>query len=213
VSGGRRQVVLIRHGETEWSASGRHTGRTDLPLTHAGRHQAALVNARLVGATWALVLTSPLQRAMDTCRLAGLGAEAEIDPDLREWDYGDYEGLTTPDIHAAQPDWWLWTDGCPGGEQPADVGARCDRVIERCRQAGGDGDVALFAHGHILRALGARWVGAPTQLGGSLLLSTASVSVLGWDRDVPALSRWNDTGHLDPTLALRQDPGEVASEE
>jgi len=202
VSGTRHGVVLVRHGETEWSASGRHTGRTDVPLTDNGRHQAALVNARLIGADWALVLTSPLQRARETCRLAGLGQVAEIDPDLREWDYGAYEGLTTSEIHAERPDWWLWTDGCPGGEQPADVGARVDRVIERCHQAAGD--VAVFAHGHVLRVLGARWIGAPPRLGGSLLLATGSVSVLGYERDTPGLSRWNDTAHLDPTLALRQ---------
>ena len=201
MSGGHHQVVAVRHGETEWSASGRHTGRTDVPLTDNGRHQAALVNARLVGVEWALVLTSPLQRAVETCRLAGLGAQAQPDPDLEEWDYGAYEGLTTADIHAERPDWWLFADGCPGGEQPADVGARVDRVLERCRQAGGD--VALFAHGHVLRVLGARWAGAPPRFGGSLLLATASVSVLGWEREVPALSRWNDTAHLDPTLALR----------
>jgi len=194
------RVVTVRHGETEWSADGRHTGHTDIPLDDTGRHQAALVGRRLEATAFALVLTSPLQRARDTCRLAGLGDRAEVDPDLLEWDYGEYDGRTTEDIRRERPGWWLWRDGCPGGEQAADVGSRADRVVDRCRQAGGD--VALFAHGHVLRVLGARWVGTEPTFGSVLLLSTAALSVLGYERDVPVLVRWNDTAHLEPSLAL-----------
>jgi len=187
-------VVLVRHGETEWSRSGRHTGRTDVPLTDVGRRQAVATGSRLRGRTWAMVLSSPLVRATETCRLAGLGALAEVDPDLAEWDYGDYEGLTTATIHDRDASWSLWDDGCPGGEQPGEVAARADRVIARCRAV--DGDVALLAHGHLLRVLGARWIAAPPAFGAHLLLSTASVSELGWERDTPAIASWNGTSHL-----------------
>ncbi len=192
-----RRAVLVRHGETEWSRSGRHTGRTDVPLTEAGRHQAALVATRLVGADWSLVLTSPRWRAVETCRLAGLGTRAAVDDDLAEWDYGDYEGRTTADIRAERPGWWMWRDGCPAGEDAAAVAARVDRVLERIR--GARGDVAVFAHGHLLRVMGARWVGADPAWGAALLLSTASISVLGWEHEAPVLAGWNDTAHLDPT--------------
>ena len=197
------RVLTVRHGETAWSASGRHTGRTDIPLTEAGRHQAALAGARLVEATFALVLTSPLERARETCALAGLGDAAVVDDDLQEWDYGAYEGLTTDEIRRQRPGWYLWRDGCPGGEQAVDVGRRADRVIARCRAAGGD--VAVFAHGHLLRVLGARWTGAGATFGASLLLSTAAVCVLDYERETAVLARWNDTGHLEPSLVLPPD--------
>jgi broad specificity phosphatase PhoE len=192
------RVVLVRHGETEWSRDGRHTGRTDVPLTDTGQRQAELLRPRLGAERFVLVLTSPLSRAFDTCRLAGLGDAAQVDPDLLEWDYGEYEGRTTTEIRAERPGWVMWRDGCPGGEGAGAVGARADRVIERCRTAGGD--VALFSHGHVLRVVGARWTGARAEAGESLLLSTASASVLGYERGTPAIALWNDTSHLDPHL-------------
>jgi probable phosphoglycerate mutase len=191
-----RQVVAVRHGETEWSRDGRHTGRTDVALTDKGRDDArCLVNA-LAGRSFMRVLTSPLQRARETCVLAGLGDRAEPCPALMEWDYGDYEGLTTAQIRATRPDWWLWRDGCPNGEMPDDVARRVDPVIAGLREA--DGDVALFAHGHVLRVLAARWAGQPPQLGSRLALSTAAVSLLGYEHDWPVLHRWNDVSHLPP---------------
>lgn len=183
------EIVLIRHGETEWSRDGRHTGRTDVPLTDAGRRQAELVGEWLAGRTFARVLTSPLGRALETCRLAGLGDRAEPREELLEWDYGEYEGITTPEIREKRPDWYLWTDGTPGGESPDEVAARCDRVIAEVRAV--EGDVALVAHGHILRALGARWVDQPVAFGGHLHLGTGSISVLGYEREVSSISRWN----------------------
>lgn len=191
----RPQVVLVRHGETEWSLSGQHTGRTDIPLNELGRRQAALAGARLLGRRWAQVLTSPLARALDTCRLAGLGDEAAADSDLMEWAYGAYEGKTTSEIRRERPTWWLWTDGCPDGEDADEVGSRADRVIARC--LGAEGDTAVFAHGHYLRVLAARWIGAGPALGASLLSSTSSVSLLGWERTTPVIARWNDTSHLE----------------
>jgi probable phosphoglycerate mutase len=187
-------VVLVRHGETEWSRDGRHTGRSDIDLTDRGRRQAEATGQRLAGASWSLVLTSPLRRAFDTCRLAGLGDRAAPDDDLMEWDYGEYEGLTTPEICARDPSWSLWREGCPGGEMPDDVGGRADRVLERLRAP--SGDAVVFAHGHILRVLAARWVGEPAAFGARLMLSTASLSTLGTEHDVPAVSLWNDTSHL-----------------
>jgi broad specificity phosphatase PhoE len=186
-----QEVWLVRHAETEWSKSGRHTGRTDVPLTDAGRERALALAALLPGRTFALVMTSPLQRARETARLAGLGDAPEIREDLLEWDYGDYEGITTPDIRERQPDWYLWRDGVPNGETPAEVAARCDRVIEEVTSI--DGDVALVAHGHILRALGARWIEEPVAIGGRLFLATGSISVLGFEREVRVLRRWNET--------------------
>ena len=184
------QIVLVRHGETEWSVSGQHTGNTDIPLTDAGRRQAEAMGARLAPWTFARVLSSPLSRALETCRLAGLGEVAEVTDDLREWDYGDYEGRRTVDIRKERPGWTLWTDGVPGGEAVEDVGRRVDRVLDAARDAGGD--VALFAHGHVLRVLGARWIGLAPEYGGRLKLSTATLSVLGWERETPAVERWND---------------------
>jgi broad specificity phosphatase PhoE len=188
------RIVLVRHGETEWTRTARHTGRTDVALTDEGRRQAAAAGTRLAGVPWSLVLTSPLSRAIETCRLAGLGGRCVLDDDLREWDYGEYDGLSTAAIRERDPAWSLWTDGCPGGENAADVARRADRVIERCRVV--EGSVALFAHGHLLRVLGARWIGADPTFGAHLLLSTASISALGWERDTAAIAEWNDTSHL-----------------
>jgi probable phosphoglycerate mutase len=187
-------LVLARHGETEWSRTGRHTGRTDVPLTEAGREAARRLGGRLAGREFALVLTSPLGRARETCELAGLGEHAQIEPGLREFDYGEYEGITTPQVRETRPGWNLWRDGAPGGEQPDDVGARADRVIDRVLEAGGD--VALFAHGHVLRVLAARWVELPAEYGGHLAMSTASLSELGYERERRAVWLWNDTSHL-----------------
>jgi broad specificity phosphatase PhoE len=185
----RPEAVLVRHGETEWSRTGRHTGRTDLPLTDAGRRNAEVLRASLSARPFALVLTSPLSRAVETCRLAGLGDSAETREELLEWDYGDYEGLTTAEIRERRPDWNLWRDGCPGGESPDDVAARVDRVIAEVRRA--DGDVALFAHGHVLRVLAARWIELGPEGGARLVLATATLSVLGWERETAAVRLWN----------------------
>jgi probable phosphoglycerate mutase len=182
------EILLVRHGATEWSATGRHTGRTDIPLSDEGRAAAATLRDRLPTAP-DLVLTSPLTRASETCRLAGLGDRAETDDDLREWDYGDYEGRTTAEIRTARPDWTLWRDGCPNGESAADVGARADRVIARLRAA--DGTTVVFAHGHLLRVLAARWVGLAPEAGALLALDPATLSALGWEREQPVVRRWN----------------------
>lgn len=184
------ELLLARHGETEWSLNGRHTGTTDLPLTDNGRRRARNLAARLEGRDFALVLTSPLRRALETCELAGLRDRAQIRDDLREWDYGDYEGLTTPQIHERVPDWSLWTDGCPNGEQAADVGARADRVIAEARAA--EGDVIFFGHGHMLRVVGARWTGLPPEDGGLLGLGTGALCTLGYEHDAPIIVRWNE---------------------
>jgi probable phosphoglycerate mutase len=189
-------VLAVRHGETEWSASGQHTSRTDIPLADGGREEARLVASVLQGRTFGLVLCSPRQRAVETCQLAGLGERMTVDRDLAEWDYGEYEGRTTADITAERPGWSMWTDGYPGGETIEEVAARADRVVARCRAASGEGDVAVVAHGHILRVFGARWIGRPPTLGQALMLSTASISELGWEHDSPAIVRWNDTSHL-----------------
>ena len=186
---------MIRHGETEWTLSKQHTGRTDLPLTENGRAQAAAVAPRLAGRTFAKVLTSPLGRAADTCRLAGLGDQAVTDDDLLEVDYGEYEGVTTADIRKTDPDWNLWRDGSPGGETIAQAAERVDRVIAGLREL--DGDAALFAHGHILRVLAARWLELPGEEGGRFALSTATLSVLGWEREMPVVWLWNDGSHLE----------------
>jgi broad specificity phosphatase PhoE len=186
-----QEVWLVRHAETEWSRSGRHTGRTDVPLTDAGLERARELGAKLGGHDFALVLVSPLERARETARLAGLGDRCQVREDLLEWDYGDYEGITTADIREQRPGWYLWRDGVPNGETAAEVGARCDRVIEEI--LGVDGDVAVFAHGHVLRALGARWVEEPVGFGGRLYLSTGSICVLGFEREVRVLRTWNAT--------------------
>jgi probable phosphoglycerate mutase len=187
-------VYLVRHGETEWSASGRHTSTTDLPLTEAGRAAAERLRSVFAGVELALVLSSPWARARETAELAGFGDRVEIDLDLAEFDYGAYEGRTTPDIRTERPGWSLWEDGAPGGETAEEVGRRADRVIARALAAGGD--VALFAHGHLLRILGARWIEQPPTLGGSLALSTGSVSRLGFERERRVIWTWNDTSHL-----------------
>jgi broad specificity phosphatase PhoE len=187
-----REIVLVRHAETEWSRDGRHTGRTDIPLTDGGRARAAALAERLGSRRFALVLVSPLTRARETCDLCGLGAHAQERAGLMEWDYGNYDGLTTPQILATAPGWDLWRDGCPGGENAAQVGARADRVIAEL--AGIDGDVAVFSHGHMLRVFGARWVALDPAHGARLGLSTAAICVLGYERDTAVLARWNDTG-------------------
>jgi broad specificity phosphatase PhoE len=184
-----QQVYLVRHGETEWSLSRQHTGITDIPLTENGRKVAKLLEPVLAKETFALVLTSPLERARETCELAGLGARGEIDSDLMEWNYGQYEGLTPKQIHAQAPEWMLFNDGCPGGESPEQVGARVDRVIARVRAV--EGHVALFAHGHIFRVFAARWLGLPATAGCHFLLDTATLNILGYYRGIPAVKRWN----------------------
>jgi len=183
------EVTCIRHGETEWSLSGQHTGRTDIPLTENGRRLAAKLAPALARRDFALVLTSPMQRARETCRLAGLDTDAVVEPDLSEWDYGDYEGLTTGQIHQRAPGWTVFRDGCPGGESPLQIGARVDRLIDRVRAV--DGEVALFAHGHVLRVLAARWIGQPAQEGQRFLLDTGTLSVLSEYRGTPAIRMWN----------------------
>jgi probable phosphoglycerate mutase len=185
-----RELWLVRHGETEWSLSGAHTGRTDIPLTAAGREKAAAVGRYLAGRKFAGVLVSPLQRARETCRLAGY-ENARIDPDLSEWDYGDYEGRTTSQIQVERPGWTLWGDGVPNGETAAQVAARADRVIAGALRIEGEGDVALFAHGHILRVLTARWLGLPPEDGRLFALGTAAVSTLGYERETRVITRWN----------------------
>lgn len=185
----RRQIWLIRHGETEWSVSGQHTGRTDIPLTRAGEERAVGLRSRLAGRTFGLVMTSPLQRAKETCRIAGFAAVAIVCDDLREWDYGAYEGRTTADIRADAPDWSIWSSKVPGGESIEQVAARARRVIDRASNA--DGDAALFAHGHVLRVLAACWIGLPPAGGGLLSLHTASISVLGYERETRVLLHWN----------------------
>jgi broad specificity phosphatase PhoE len=180
---------LIRHGETPWSVTGQHTGRTDVALTAEGERQAAALGRRLAGRRFALVLTSPLGRARETCRIAGYGDAAVTTDDLLEWDYGDYEGRTTADIRHERPGWSVWTAGVPGGETVEAVGVRARRVIERARSAGGD--VALFGHAHALRILAACWLGLAPAEGRLLRLDTASVSVLGYERESPVIVRWN----------------------
>ena len=183
------EVVLVRHGETEWTITGQHTGRTDIPLTEKGRKQARLLEPLLSAANFALVLSSPLQRARETCELAGLGDRMELEPDLMEWDYGEYEGITSKEIKRTDPSWMVFRDGCPGGETPAQVGARVDRLIQRIRPVAGR--VALFAHGHLLRVFVSRWIGFPPSAGQHFLLDTSTVGVLGYYQGVPAVKRWN----------------------
>ena len=185
------ELLLARHGETEWSLNGRHTGTTDLPLTENGRRRARNLAPRLAGRRFALALTSPLQRAVDTCQLAGLGDQAQVRDDLHEWNYGEYEGMTTAEIHQRRPGWSLWRDGCPGGERADDVRARADRVIAEARSA--EGDVIFFGHGHMLRVVGARWVGLPPQGGGLFGLGTGALCTLGYEHDLPIIVRWNES--------------------
>jgi broad specificity phosphatase PhoE len=182
-------VFLVRHGETEWSASGKHTSTTDVELTGEGERAARALGERLAGRDYALVLTSPMVRARATCELAGLADRASVDVDLMEFRYGDYEGLTTPEIRERNPGWDLWRDGCPGGETPQQVGERADRLIARAVAA--DGPVAMFAHGHLLRVLGARWIGLGAECGGLLGLDTAALCELGFERERRVLWLWN----------------------
>ncbi|MHB1077201.1 histidine phosphatase family protein [Thiobacillus sp.] len=195
MSGALPLVYLVRHGETDWTLSGQHTGRTDIPLTERGEHAARELGTRLRGLTFTKVLTSPLQRARRTGELAGFGASAEPDPDLMEWDYGDYEGRRTSDIRAERPGWRLFEDGCPGGETLVDVSTRADRVIDRIRAL--ESDVLVFAHGHLLRILMARWIALPALEARRLYLETASLSVLGYDHDLdePVIRLLNDARH------------------
>jgi probable phosphoglycerate mutase len=185
-------VTLVRHGETAWSLSGQHTGRTDLPLTERGENHARALAPRLRGSTFAAVLTSPSQRAIRTCELVGFQAVAAVEPDLAEWDYGRYEGRRTADILAGTPGWQLFRDGCPGGESPGAIADRADRVVARLRAIGGD--VLVFSSGHILRVLTARWLGLEAAAGRFLVLGTASLSLLGYEHDMsePAIRLWND---------------------
>jgi probable phosphoglycerate mutase len=189
-------IWLARHGETAWSLSGQHTGLTDLALTERGERNARQLGERLRGLTFAKVLTSPLQRAARTCELAGFGAVAEVDRDLVEWNYGDYEGRTSADIHRERPDWQLFRDGCPGGESPSQVGARADRVVSRLRAI--EGDVLIFSSGHLLRVLAARWLGLEAAGGRHFLLGTASLSALGYEHDLsqPVIRLWDETSHV-----------------
>ncbi len=187
---GPERIVAVRHGETEWSASGQHTGRTDLPLVEAGREQARALASSLGARTGSRVLSSPFRRALETCELTGFGERAEIREDLHEWDYGEYEGLTTPQIREQRPDWDLWHDGCPGGETPAQISARADRLLESLRDI--QGEVIVFAHGHILRVLAARWIELPVSAGARFALSAGAVSVLGHERETRVVRRWNE---------------------
>jgi probable phosphoglycerate mutase len=187
-------LTLARHGETEWSRRGQHTGRTDMPLTDVGRGQARRVGRALAGRTFALVLTSPLSRARDTCALAGFADAAVERDELLEWDYGDYEGRTTADIRTNAPGWTIWDDGGPNGERVHDVGARVDALLADLGAA--DGDVLVFAHGHLLQVLAIRWVGLPPEDARILELDTATISQLGHHREQPVITRWNDAGHL-----------------
>ncbi len=189
-------VYLARHGETAWSVSGQHTGLTDLPLTDRGKRNAVRLGERLRGLSFARVFTSPLQRASLTCTLAGYGDVAEVDPDLLEWSYGEYEGLTTKEIHAQRPGWLLFRDSCPGGELAEQVAARADRVIQRVRAV--NADTLLFSSGHFLRVLAARWLGLPALDGKYFLLSTASLSAVSYEHDLsePAIRLWDDTRHV-----------------
>ena len=184
-----QKVYLLRHGETEWSLNGRHTGVTDIPLTENGRMAARLLKPILAKVTFTLVLTSPLQRARETCELAGLGQFANVEPDLIEWNYGEYEGLKTEQIRLTRPGWSVFRDGCPGGESPEQVGARADRVITKVRAAAGN--VALFGHGHFTRVLAARWINLSANYGENFLLDTATLNVLGYYRESPAFMIWN----------------------
>jgi len=189
-------IYLARHGETAWSVTGQHTGVTDLPLTERGERNAARLGERLAGLVFAKVLTSPLQRAARTCELAGFGAVAEVDRDLVEWNYGDYEGVRTAEIHAKRPDWQLFRDGCPNGESPEQIGARADRVVSRVRAI--KGNVLIFSSGHFLRVLAARWLGLEPVAGKFFMLNTASLSALSYEHELshPAIQFWNTTRHV-----------------
>jgi probable phosphoglycerate mutase len=199
VSDEARRLWLVRHGETEWARLGRHTGRTDVPLTDLGREQALALGRRLAGQPFAEVRSSPLRRAFDTAELAGFADAVVADPDLMEWDYGSLEGRLTAEIREDLPDWSIWTGPWPGGETIDQVAARADRVLARCLAPDASGDVLLFSHGHLLRILAARWLELPAASGGLFGLSTATVSILGWDRERPVIETWNEACHLDST--------------
>lgn len=192
MSAAPNQVVLVRHGDTEWSRNGRHTGLTDIPLTEEGRRHARLAGERLRGLRFALVLTSPLQRAVETCRLAGF--DGAVRQDLREWDYGEYEGRRTVDIRKERPGWSLWRDGVPGGETLDQVAHRADRVVEEVGAV--EGDVAVFAHGHVLRVLATRWLGLNPRQGCLFALDPATISILGYERETPVIRLWNESSAL-----------------
>lgn len=192
------RIILVRHGQTIWSLSGKHTGRTDLPLTKVGEESAFQLRAPLEDVRFTQVLTSPLQRARQTCELAGLGGSAQVENDLREWDYGAYEGRTSAEIHAEQPNWSVFRDGCPQGESVEQIADRADRVLARLRAL--EGPVALFSHGHFLRALTARWIGLPVGMGEHLILDPVSIGVLGYEHSttgLPAICLWNTGASLD----------------
>ena len=193
MSNPEQKVYLLRHGETDWSLNGRHTGVTDIPLTENGRKLARQLQPILAEEKFVMVLTSPLQRARETCELAGLGTLAGVDRDLMEWNYGEYEGLTTEQIRQTRPAWSVFRDGCPGGESPLQVSVRADRIISRARTV--DGNVALFSHGHILRVLAARWINLSSSYGENFLLDTATLNVLGYYRESPAFKIWNAPLH------------------
>jgi broad specificity phosphatase PhoE len=190
-------IYLARHGETAWSLTGQHTGRTDLPLTERGERNARMLGKRLAAVAFVKVLTSPLQRAARTCNLAGFGSVADVDPNLVEWDYGDYEGLRTAQIRATRPDWQLFRDGCPNGESPALVGERADRVASRLRAI--EGNVLIFSSGHFLRVLAARWLGLEPIAGRFFMLKTASLSAIGYENTLsqPVIQFWDDTAHVE----------------
>ena len=190
------ELWLVRHGETEWARLGRHTGRTDVPLTDLGRGEARALGRRLAGHSFGLVLTSPLSRARDTAALAGFGAVAQPDPDLMEWDYGRLEGRETADIQAAYPGWTIWHGPWPGGETIAQVATRADRIVARSRSGQVAGDVLVFAHGHLLRVLAARWLGLAPESGGLFALGTGTISVLGWEHASPVVQAWNEPCRL-----------------
>lgn len=194
MSSSGRYLVLLRHGETEWTISGRHTGRSDIELTEAGREEARAAGRRLEGMKFDRVVTSPMHRAVETCRLAGFGDGATPDDALMEWDYGEYEGITTAEIQETVPDWSLFVQGCPGGESAADVGARVDPLVDAARE--GEGNWLFAAHGHVLRVVGARWVGLPPEDGVMLNLGTAAVCFLGFEHDRPVITHWNLTGQI-----------------
>jgi broad specificity phosphatase PhoE len=203
-------IYVARHGETIWTLSGQHTGVTDLPLTEAGESSARRLGERLNKLKFAKVFTSPLQRARRTCQLAGFGAVAEVDPDLIEWNYGDYEGRRTAEIRAEHPDWQLFRDGCPGGESPQQVATRADRVVSRVRAV--NGNVLLFSSGHFIRVLAARWIGIDASVNArSFMLSTASLSAFGYENDLsrPVIRLWNDTHHVNPSIDVVEEEVET----
>ena len=205
-------VYLARHGETEWTVSGRHTGLTDLPLTARGELEARRLGERLEGLSFASVLTSPLRRAVQTCELAGFGSVARVEPSLVEWNYGAYEGRTSADIHAERPGWQLFRDGCPGGESAEEVGARADRALQRLRAAGGN--ALVFSSGHFLRVFAARWLGLDAAAGRYFLLSTASLSAVGYEHDTtePVIRLWDETpsrGTLPPGVGAATPAGSI----